>query len=314
MILRWYIQKVYHLFFCLWSSYNKFAMKKYIFLFLLPLLITGCNTPSDPEPLIPPEPEVVHVSSVSLTTPDVTLFKVDAIITLNTTVLPADADNKAVTYSVDDETTAKIDVNGTVTCLKEGEVTFTVTSVDGAKTGQLTLTILPKEEPTPSKEEREDFITYDVIGLNSGFQYKDYEFEGPETDITYVANAMYNKGTQSGGVDEPVIQIRSKSEDSGIIVTCSDCTCKSIEIVWSDLTDTGWAQLDRFLDVYGSNEPYEYVSDLYDTTKCGTLLASLKYDSDTAYSFTTDYQYIGLRSQDGAVYLKSIDIIWYHSI
>ena len=61
--------------------------------------------------------------------------------TLVATVQPADATNKDVTWSSDDETVATVDNAGIVTALAAGTATITVTTVDGAKTATCAVTV-----------------------------------------------------------------------------------------------------------------------------------------------------------------------------
>ena len=54
--------------------------------------------------------------------------------TLTATVLPADATNKAVTWSSSNPGIATVNANGTVSFVSPGTATITVTTVDGGKT------------------------------------------------------------------------------------------------------------------------------------------------------------------------------------
>ena len=85
-----------------------------------------------------PKDATVSVTSVSLNKEKVTL-KVGEEETLVATVLPENATNKEVTWSVTGDA-AKVE-NGKVTALKEGEATVTVTTVDGNKTASATVTV-----------------------------------------------------------------------------------------------------------------------------------------------------------------------------
>lgn len=77
--------------------------------------------------------------------------------TLEAVVAPADATNKAVTWSSDNEKAATV-VDGKVTAVGEGEAKITVTTVDGGFTDSVKVTVkdtTPPEKPivdvTPSK-------------------------------------------------------------------------------------------------------------------------------------------------------------------
>ena len=73
----------------------------------------------------------VNVSGVSLNSTSLSL-EVNGSETLRATVTPAEATNKAVTWRSSDPTVASVD-DGTVTALKEGTTTITVTTVDGGE-------------------------------------------------------------------------------------------------------------------------------------------------------------------------------------
>ena len=64
----------------------------------------------------------------------------------------------------------------------------------------------------------------------------------------------------------------------------------------------------RVLDIYGSNTAYTEVADLYNDNK-GTKIGSLTF-GETEVDILDEYQYVGIRSNDGAMYLKSITFTW----
>ena len=85
------------------------------------------------------EKQVIHVSSIAFATQSKKMLIGEAIL-LSVNVLPADADNKNVTYSIDNTDSFSITTAGLLTANKEGEVTVTATSVDGEKTATLSFT------------------------------------------------------------------------------------------------------------------------------------------------------------------------------
>ena len=82
----------------------------------------------------------VAVTGVSLSKTELTLA-VGASETLVVTVAPAEATNKNVKWSVEDESVATVDVNGTVTAKKVGRTTGMVTTEDGGKTASCEVTV-----------------------------------------------------------------------------------------------------------------------------------------------------------------------------
>ncbi len=79
-----------------------------------------------------------------LLNPAVASVEVEETIHLNAVVLPENASNKAVTWTSSDDAIATVDDNGLVTAVTEGEVTITVTTLDGGKTATCALNVAPK--------------------------------------------------------------------------------------------------------------------------------------------------------------------------
>lgn len=66
---------------------------------------------------------------------------------LTATVLPANADNKSVTWSSNNTAVATVDNNGNVSALAPGTATITVTTTDGNKTATCTVTVTAPPAP-----------------------------------------------------------------------------------------------------------------------------------------------------------------------
>ena len=120
------------------------------------------------------------------------------------------------------------------------------------------------------------------------------------SEVTINSSAVYAGNNAKNNVG--AIQLRSSSSNSGIVSTASGGTLKSISIVVSSGTNT--------LDIYGANSAYSSASDLYKSATQGKKLGSLS--STGTFNFPEDitYQFIGLRSNSGALYLSSIEISW----
>lgn len=70
--------------------------------------------------------------------------------TLTASVMPANATNKAVTWKSSDTQVVTVDASGKVTALKSGTARITVTTVDGSKTAECTVTVsAPPATATP---------------------------------------------------------------------------------------------------------------------------------------------------------------------
>ena len=139
----------------------------------------------------------------------------------------------------------------------------------------------------------EDKLTLATTGVSSS-SYEAW------SDVKVSSDAVY-AGNTAGGND--AIQLRSKNSTSGIITTASGGKVSKIEVAWNENTSS-----DRTLDIYGKNTAYSAISDLYDSNK-GTKLGSIAYGS-TTLNISGDYTYIGLRSNNGALYLDAVTVTW----
>ena len=119
---------------------------------------------------------------------------------------------------------------------------------------------------------------------------------------TATSSAVY--AGQSAG-DKESIQLRSNNNNSGVITTTSGGKVKKIVVVWNNNTAN-----DRTLNVYGKNSAYTDATDLYNSSNQGTLLGTIVCGTSTELSIDGDYEYIGFRSNSGAMYLTSVTITW----
>lgn len=147
-----------------------------------------------------------------------------------------------------------------------------------------------------TSEEVTDVLTREITGV-TGTSYTEW------SEKTAISNAVY-AGQSAGGNES--IQLRSKDSNSGVITTVSGGKLKKVVVVWNNGTESG-----RTLDVYGSNTAYGSAADLYAANTQGTKLGSIVYDgTSTELTITGDYAFIGLRSNNGALYLDNITITW----
>ena len=148
-----------------------------------------------------------------------------------------------------------------------------------------------------------DELTWQALGL-------------PETNSTYTGfsgisftSAAEYAGLASSGTGQ-YIQLRSKNSNEGIVTTVSGGKLKSLTIAYNAGTDSK-----RVLDIYAKNEPYEAASDLYNETLCGEKIGSIAYDEGTlTFTVEGDYQYVGIRSNYGALYLDELSFEWEGSV
>jgi len=141
----------------------------------------------------------------------------------------------------------------------------------------------------------EDELTLSTTGV-SGTDYSAWSGK------TATSSAVY-AGQSAGGNSS--IQLRSNNSNSGVISTTSGGTIKKVVLTWNSNTTSG-----RTVDIYGKNTAYSAATDLYSTSTQGTKLGSIVYGTSTELSVSGDYTYIGLRSNNGALYLDKITITW----
>ena len=135
--------------------------------------------------------------------------------------------------------------------------------------------------------------------------YQDLSNVKLTSSARYTLNAASNKGK--------CFQLRS-SKNSGVVTTTTGGVAKTVTVVWYNDGTTSSAN-GRTIDIYGKNEPYAAVSDLYSKGTEGTKIGSVVYDANAetltaSVSLEGNYPYVGFRSQDGALYTESITIDW----
>ncbi len=142
-------------------------------------------------------------------------------------------------------------------------------------------------EPTPTSSVTDTIVANDLPATTTS--YIDF------TGVTKSSGAEYagNSAKNSSGD----IQLRSKNSNSGIVSTVSGGPIKSVTIT----VGSGSNQV----DIYGKNTAYISANDLYGSS-AGTLVGSVK--STGTVTFETQYAYVGIRSNSGALYLSSIAI------
>ena len=199
-----------------------------------------------------------------------------------------------VNWTSSAEGVATVSATGHVVGVSVGTATITATSVfDPTKSASCTITV-KKDVFIP---ETNDVLTLALTGV-SGTSYATWEDKQSNSDAIYA-------GKNAGGNSS--IQLRSKESDSGIVTTASGGYAISVSLEWESHTTAG-----RVVDVYGKDTAYSSAADLYNSATRGTLIGSITYGSGlpTSLAITSPYQFIGLRSHDGALYLSSLTIGW----
>ena len=157
--------------------------------------------------------------------------------------------------------------------------------------------VTPEEPEFLTPGEYADVLSVESIGVKTYNSYTDWSGVNLSSAAVYAGNSFKNNNS---------IQLRSSNNNSGIVTTVSGGKAKKVSIEWQDQNSS------RTLNIYGKNTPYESPADLYDTNKQGTKLGSITggVNRTTVVEIDGDYEYIGLRSNSGAMYLNWIEITW----
>lgn len=147
-----------------------------------------------------------------------------------------------------------------------------------------------------------DRITADML-LGGDSKYVDFSELKVSSEAVYAGQtAMY------GG---SAIQMRSKNSNSGIVTTTSGGVIKEVSIKWNADTTKG-----REVGIYVSNSKFNDATDLYNIESTVTKIAELCVDNaDSQVSTYTipeskNYNYVGIRSESGALYLEEVNFSW----
>ena len=217
---------------------------------------------------------------------------------LEATPVPSTASLHGLKWRSENGAVATVDQTGLVTGVAKGEAKI-VAYIEGSDPeikAECTVTV----KDNASIVEKVDTLNKAFTG-NTGTSYITWSGKSASdgSDAVYAGN--------SGG-DKDSIQLRSNNSNSGIVSTTSGGILKSIKITWHADTDNA-----RELNIYVDNTPYTQATELYGTAK-GTKVTALKKGSATdnvsTYTFSGEFNYIGLRSNSGAMYIVSIEITW----
>lgn len=169
-------------------------------------------------------PETVKVTGVKLNESSLTLTE-GGTGTLIATVEPEDATNKNVSWTSSNSEVAKVE-NGTVTAVKEGTATITVTTEDGGKTAECTVTV--KAETTPTVSVTGVTLNKNSLNLTAG-ETEQLNATVAPTDATNKSVSWESSSPSVATVDETgtvtavsagTATITVKTEDGGKTAEC----------------------------------------------------------------------------------------------
>lgn len=146
-------------------------------------------------------------------------------------------------------------------------------------------------------DENTDVLNRELTGIED--TQSSYEAWSGKTSNTSAVYAGQSAGSNNS------IQLRSSNNNSGIVTTTSGGYAKSVVVTWNANTATG-----RTLAVYGSNKAYTSPEELYNVSTQGTPLGKIVCGTSTELIIEGNYEYIGLRSESGAMYISEILVKW----
>ncbi|MBQ7258454.1 MAG: chitobiase/beta-hexosaminidase C-terminal domain-containing protein [Paludibacteraceae bacterium] len=207
------------------------------------------------------------------------------------------------TYSVTKNSVPQPDENKAVT-------PTSVSSPDMATTGNKTITVSYTENEVTKTTTYDitvnaasgDKLTRATTGI-TGSSYGDW------ADVAGASGAVY-AGNSAGGND--AIQLRKSSgtqDKSGIITTTSGGYIRTVKVTWNSNTADS-----RTINIYGKNTAFASVDELYDNETAGTLLGTIVNGTSTQLAIGDDYEYVGVVSNSGALYLDKIVFEWEEKI
>lgn len=141
-----------------------------------------------------------------------------------------------------------------------------------------------------------DALTRSFTGINNGAQYGGWSNKEGQSGAVYAGNS-------GGGNDS--IQLRTDNSNSGVVTTTSGGNVKKVSVIWNDATAEG-----RTLNVYAKNTAYSSAADLYDANSQGTLVGTIVNGTSTSIALNANYRYVGVRSDDKAMYLTELHFKW----
>ncbi len=128
--------------------------------------------------------EAVSVTGVTLSKSALTLTEGETA-TLTAAVSPSNASNKSVSYKSSKTDVVSVDGSGKLTALKEGTAVVTVTTADGGKTAECTVTVMAKKVPVYALTAMVEGGNGEILGAESSVT------EGEAVTLTFVPEEGY---------------------------------------------------------------------------------------------------------------------------
>ena len=152
-----------------------------------------------------------------------------------------------------------------------------------------------------SKVDATSATTIDDVFTVTSFKPAKGDSYGSTPNLVGESGAVYKAYSRYG--DSGDIQLRSSDSQSGIVVTSSSSKLVGISVEWSSSVKDSWE-----LSLYTSSEPFNDTKDLYQGKTADYTLN--KSTNSISFDAASQPSYIGVRSRNGTVYLKSITFTW----
>ena len=215
----------------------------------------------------------------------------------------------------------------TVTTYGSASVTTSIPSEDAWFTATVSGNVVTVSVDDNTGAERSSVLTINYGSDSRSIEIAQSKYVDPNTTFTYTdtlvssmfaatsttyvefsgvagTNGAVYAGKSSKSQNGGYIQLRSSKSEDGIVTTTSGGKVKKVVIEW-DSTNTSAG---RTLDVFVQNTAFTKATELYNTsaTKAGSIICG----TSTELVIDGDYEYVGLRSNNGAMYIKSIAITY----
>ncbi|MCQ2114270.1 MAG: Ig-like domain-containing protein [Bacteroidaceae bacterium] len=159
----------------------------------------------------------IHVTGISVN-PATTTVLAGQTKKLEVTITPADAMNKNVKWTSDDESVATVDANGLVTTLKAGTATIKATSEDGGFTDNCVVTVKALNAISVKTEPRKAYLAgekFDPTGLVITATYSD----------TSTEEVTYSDETKDDFTFEPNLETPLKASNDKVTIGYGNKAC-----------------------------------------------------------------------------------------
>ena len=122
---------------------------------------------------------------------------------IKATVSPDNATDKSVKWSSSDEAIATVSSDGTITALKPGKVTITVTTTDGSKTASCEVTVKAKYVPVTGLK-MDSWALVLVVGEKASLEYTVLPDDATNKEVTFSSSDTKVATVDSKGVVQAV--------------------------------------------------------------------------------------------------------------